>query len=821
MKSFLLLLVLFFASFQSFSQDNPLIKTKRKMQVKRTEVPPVIDGFVNDAVWLMAQTDTGFTQLEPNPMVPSNYKTEVSVLYDDQAIYVAFMCYDESGDVVLRQLSERDSRGNTDHVGVYFNSYRDGLNGEGFMVTAAGVQLDEKYSATGDDNSWNAVWDSEVQILDNGWSVEYRIPYAALRFPDQAEQTWVVNFSRSVRRTREESWWDDIDPKIDGYFNQSGELHGIKNIKAPVRLFLYPYVSVNTEHFPNGDANQSNWTRGFNAGMDLKYGINDAFTLDMTLIPDFSQVRSDNQILNLSPFEVQFQENRQFFTEGTELFNKGNLFYSRRIGRTPKGYHDIEDQMDSTEILLSNPSVTQLINSTKVSGRTTKGLGLGFFNAITNSMYAEIQDTITENIRQVKTEPLTNYNIAVLDQNLKNNSYITLINTNTERFDSDRDGNVTGLEFSLNNKTNTYNLSSTNSYSFVSDEDGNTKKGLNTSTSISKVSGNFQFGLWNDIITADYDRNDLGFINQTNTMSNGLYTSYNIFKPFGNFNRARFSISSDISHRFSTKEFQDFSINLNTFFLRKNFFAFGTYTRLEPVVTYDFFEPREDGRYLNFPTNWLMNGFISSDYRKVLALDMRSNFRKFNEEGRKSFYLSAAPRYRASDKLFFVWNNDLTYSWNNVGWIDDENEDFITMGRRDLRTFSSELTAQYIFTNKMGLSFRMRHYWSIADYNKFFLLSDDGSLEPSTYDGFNADGTSVHDVAFNAFNIDLIYNWQFAPGSFMTVVWKNSIFRDTEDVGEMFFDNLGETISADQTNNFSIRVIYFLDYLNIKNAIKK
>lgn len=820
MKSLLSVLAIVLISFQGFSQTNPLIKTRRKMVAKRTEVPPVIDGFVNDAVWLNAQTDTGFTQLEPNPMIPSNYKTEVSVLYDDQAIYVAFMCYDESGDVVLRQLSERDNRGNTDHVGVYFNSYKDGLNGEGFMVTAAGVQLDEKYSADGDDASWNAVWDSEVQILENGWSVEYRIPYAALRFPEQEEQTWIVNFSRSVRRTREESWWDDIDPKIDGYFNQSGELHGIKNIKAPVRLFLFPYVSVNAEHFPKNDATQSNWTQGFNAGMDLKYGLNDAFTLDMTLIPDFSQVRSDNQVLNLSPFEVRFQENRQFFTEGTELFNKGNLFYSRRIGGTPYGYGSVGDQLDSTETIISNPSVTQLINSTKVSGRTSKGLGIGLFNAVTNSMYAEIEDSEGV-IQKIKTEPLTNYNIAVLDQNLKNNSYITLINTNTERFDSERDANVTGLEFSLNNKTNTYNIFSSNSYSFVSDEEGNVRRGLSSNSSISKVSGNFQVGIWNDIITADYDKNDLGFINQTNTMSNGIYFDYNIFKPFGGFNRAGFGINSNISHRFSTMEFQDFSINMNTFFLRKNFFAFGTFFRLEPVVTYDFFEPRVDGRFLNYPTNWMVNGFISSDYRKVLAIDMRSNFRKFDEEGRKSFFISAGPRYRASDKLFFVWRNNLTYSWNNIGWMNDDDDSFITMGRRDLRTVSSELTTQYIFTNKMGLSFRMRHYWSLADYNKFFLLNDDGSLQPTTYNGFNADGTSPHDVSFNAFNIDLIYNWQFAPGSFMTIVWKNSIFRSTDDVSELFFDNLGKTIRADQTNNLSIRVIYFLDYLNVKNAVSK
>jgi len=127
--------------------------------------------------------------------------------------------------------------------------------------------------------------------------------------------------------------------------------------------------------------------------MDVKYGINQAFTLDMTLIPDFGQVQSDNQVLNLTPFEVKYNENRSFFTEGTELFGKGNLFYSRRIGGKPLHYYDVGNQLKPGETIARNPQGTRLINATKVSGRTSSGLGIGVFNAITNTQYATIDYT--------------------------------------------------------------------------------------------------------------------------------------------------------------------------------------------------------------------------------------------------------------------------------------------------------------------------------------------------------------------------------------------------------------------------------------------
>lgn len=185
--------------------------------------------------------------------------------------------------------------------------------------------------------------------------------------------------------------------------------------------------------------------------MDVKYGINQSFTLDMTLVPDFGQVRSDNQVLNLSPFEVKFDENRSFFTEGTELFSKGDLFYSRRVGARPINFYEVQNQLQANEYVVENPSESRLLNATKISGRTAQGLGIGFFNALTNKMEAVVENNLGER-RFIETQPLSNYNILVFDQTLKNNSSVSFINTNVTREGSAYDANLSAFLFNINDK---------------------------------------------------------------------------------------------------------------------------------------------------------------------------------------------------------------------------------------------------------------------------------------------------------------------------------------------------------------------------------
>jgi hypothetical protein len=190
--------------------------------------------------------------------------------------------------------------------------------------------------------------------------------------------------------------------------------------------------------------------------MDVKWGINESFTMDATLVPDFGQVISDNTILNLSPYEVRFQENRPFFTEGTELFNKAGLFYSRRIGLTPTGFYDVQGRAaaDSNIEIIKNPSVSQLINTIKFSGRNKKKLGIGVFNAVSAPMFASIKNKQTNAIEKIQTGPLTNYNVLVLDQALNGRSSITFTNTNVLRDGLAADANVSALDFTIFDKKN-------------------------------------------------------------------------------------------------------------------------------------------------------------------------------------------------------------------------------------------------------------------------------------------------------------------------------------------------------------------------------
>jgi hypothetical protein len=293
-----------------------------------------------------------------------------------------------------------------------------------------------------------------ICVTDSAWIAEIRIPYSAFRFPKKEIQTWGVNFSRQIARLREESTWSPVNPDLENYLLESGDILGLKGIEPPLRLAFMPYLSSYLDRVPdqNGDFG---WNKSMNGGLDIKYGLNEAFTLDVTLVPDFGQVVFDQKVLNLSPFEVQFNENRQFFTEGTELFNKAGLFYSRRIGiQAPFSISNA--QLSENEVLEKEPQPSQLYNASKISGRMKNGLGIGFFNAITAEQHGIALDTVTDLSRAVIVSPLTNYNVFVLDQNLKNNSSITFTNTNVCRAGDFYDANVSGLNFVFNSKNNNY-----------------------------------------------------------------------------------------------------------------------------------------------------------------------------------------------------------------------------------------------------------------------------------------------------------------------------------------------------------------------------
>ncbi|MEM1123312.1 MAG: DUF5916 domain-containing protein [Bacteroidota bacterium] len=567
----------------SYTQQLDL--SKKQTKAVRTEKAPEIDGELNEMAWQNAPNASELVQLQPVAGAQPSQRTDIKIMYDNAALYVGARMYDSSPDSILQQITQRDEIGNSDWFGIFIDPYRGGINGVSFIVTASGVQFDAKYSVFGEDENWDAVWKSSVKKDAEGWVVEMRIPYGAIRFPNQTEQVWGINFGRLIQRHQEKSFWSKIDPNQNGFLNQFGQISNISNIKSPFRLSATPFVAVYGEnHRDQSTTPTTSWGRSFNAGMDVKYGINDAFTLDMTLIPDFGQARSDNQVLNLSPFEVRFDENRQFFTEGLELFNKGGLFYSRRVGGQPLKYWEVEGQLGETEEIINNPNQTQLLNASKVSGRTTKGLGIGVFNAISAPTNAKIRNTETGEERSFETSPLTNYNVTVFDQNLKNNSYATLINTNVTRFGDDYEANVTGGEFELRNKANSYSIEGRGALSQKYFADAETDLGHKMSLGLRKTNGKIVAGVFYNEESDDYDPNDLGFLNNNTERSFEGFVEYNETKPFGIFNSGGVGLYSEYSRLYNPNVFTDYGINLWAYGQTKSFWRFSMFTYHEPIV---------------------------------------------------------------------------------------------------------------------------------------------------------------------------------------------------------------------------------------------
>src|SRR5687768_155915 len=374
--------ILLIAAPALFAQPAP-----RELPAKRTLQKIKIDGLLNDSAWKDAAIMTDLIEFRPTIGAKEQHpnRTETYLMYDDEGIYFGGYCYERTKDSIAYELKGRDGFGTNDYVGIIFDTYLDHLNGFEYFVTPLNEQWDAKMSPAsadsdngGEDFSWSAVWESGAVIHQDGWSFEMFIPYSAIRFSKKEVQTWGLNITRRRRKSEQQYTWNPIDPNKSGFLTQEGLWTGITNIKPPVRLQFSPYFSVYANHFPTNQPDQKNLTGQINGGMDVKYGINQAFTLDVTLIPDFGQVQSDNQVLNLSPFEVRFNENRSFFMEGTELFSKGNMFYSRRIGGTPLHLYDAYNQTGTDERVVKNPSESKLINASKISGRNRHGLGIGY-----------------------------------------------------------------------------------------------------------------------------------------------------------------------------------------------------------------------------------------------------------------------------------------------------------------------------------------------------------------------------------------------------------------------------------------------------------
>jgi hypothetical protein len=222
------------------------------------------------------------------------------------------------------------------------------------------------------------------------------------------------------------------------------------------------------------------------------------------------------------------------------------------------------------------------------------------------------------------------------------------------------------------------------------------------------------------------------------------------------------------------------------------------------------------GHYYAYPRDYMGYYWFSSDYRKKFALDGRVNYKYFEENNRYMFSFGFDPRFRVNNKLSFVYSYNRAYFNDDIGFVNYQpTSEVITFGRRNVLTITNQLNVNYIFTNRMSLSLRGRHYWSKAEYQQYYTLSDKGLL----FDDSQYSGNS--NVNFNAFNIDLVYRWQFSPGSEISFVWKNAVYTQGKEIIERFADDINETFSAPQSNSFSVKVLYYLDQSMLKRKNRK
>ena len=442
----LLLLFLIAIEFSALAQEAEMPRPKNTYTTdKVNNVPITIDGVLNEQSWDAVVWATDFIENDPDENTAPTFQTKFKILYDSKYLYIGIRSFDNEPDKIEKRLSRRDGFAG-DRVTINIDSYHDKRTGFSFTITAAGVKGDEFISQNGNnwDASWNPIWYTATTIDDKGWIAEIKIPFSQLKFGESKEQIWGLQVIRQLFREDERSVWQRIPKDVSGWVSEFGVLRGLYNIQPQKQLEIQPFTVTQLNTYPKEEGNpfRDGSDLKLNGGIDAKIGITNDLTLDLTINPDFGQVEADPGAIALDGFQIFFKEQRPFFIENKNIFNYrfangfDNVFYSRRIGGSPKGYPTTENGE-----FVDQPTNTTILGAAKFSGKTKSGWSIGLLESVTGNMFAEIDNNGQR--RKEIVEPLTNYLIARTQKDFNNNnSYIGGIFTATNR---NLDGNFNNL----------------------------------------------------------------------------------------------------------------------------------------------------------------------------------------------------------------------------------------------------------------------------------------------------------------------------------------------------------------------------------------
>jgi len=836
------------------------------------EKAPIIDGKVDDTAWNIVEWEDNFIEHDPDENTEPTYQTKFKIVYDAKYLYVGIRAFDSEPDKIEKRLSRRDGF-EGEWVSVGIDSYHDQRTAFTFTVNAVGVKGDGFATDNGDneDESWNPIWYTKTNIDNLGWTAEFKIPLSQLRFGKSKEQVWGLQVARQLFRKEELSVWNRIPKDAEGWISESGELHGLIDLEPQKQLEIQPFTVTQFESSPKEAGNPFKDGSDFklNGGLDAKIGITNDLTLDLTVNPDFGQVEADPGAISLDGFEIFFKEQRPFFIENNNIFdfrlggNSDNLFFSRRIGRSPQSEPEIADNE-----FINQPVNTTILGAAKFSGKTKNGWSIGIIESITSKEYAEIGNNIE--LRKELVEPQTNYFVGRLQKDFNNrNSFIGGIFTATNRkiegnLDFLRKAAYTGgLDFKHQWKNRKFYIegdvimshvvgseeaitTTQESLTHLFQRVGASHVKLDSSRrSLTGTGGKMEFGKssvgkWRygggiNWRSPELELNDVGFLRQADEIRQYSWLNYRSLKPFGKFRSisARFHLSTsfDFDGNYNQIEYRaiseaNFSNNWSSeigFFHRPRNYS-NTALRGGP-------------RYRNAKEN-VNFLFIGSDSRKKLAFRAGYVYAPSQQKSSTFLKFEAGVTYQPLNSLSISFNPEYEKMSNKTQIVPQEEVIFFNGTTRyitaeiDQQTFSASLRLNYTINPNLTIQYYGQPFISRGRYHNYNFITN--PVADDLYDRFqlyNSDQISLDelnnlylidedtngisdyeiekpDFSFVQFRSNLVVRWEYIPGSEVFFVWSQGITGDGDPRDPLFNSLDNQILGQEKENIFLIKATY-------------
>lgn len=795
--------------------------TRRVYETRRIEgAPPAIDGQVDDPAWSQVAWSGDFLEHDPHRGEAPAQRTEFKILYDDEALYVAYRAHDTEPDRISSQTTRRDWFPG-DWVEINIDSRFDRRTAYSFTASVSGVRGDEYISQDGDnwDPDWDPIWFLETAIDEDGWTAEARIPLSQLRFSDLPEHVWGIQVTRRVFREEERSCWQAIPQDASGWVSRFGELRGITGIRPGRQLELLPYALTSAERFAEEDGNPfatgSDERLAF--GLDGKMGLG-GLTLDLTVNPDFGQIEADPSEVNLSAFETFFSEKRPFFIEGNDIFEfplapaitggsftSDRLFYSRRIGRGPRHFPD------EAGASVDFPENTSILGAAKLSGKTQGGTSIGILESVTAREEAELD--VDGARRQETVEPLTNFFVGRARQDLhQGRTVVGLLATAVHRkIDDDplrflhTAAYSGGLDLLHQTEDRRFYAEGNVSLSRVEGDaaairadqlasaryyqrpDADHVEFDSTRTSLSGHAGSLRLGKSGGGITRfqtgvawrspGFESNDLGFLRSADEINQFTWFSLQFNEPFSIFNRLQINSNQWTNYDFGGNNTSNaVNVNYNADLRNRWEFGSGLTREFEHISN----TALRGGPSSRWPGAWETSWWVNSDQRHSVSVSLGGGYTFGDEDYTTSSNHWIDVTVRPSARLRFtvspaytVQENELQYFTTTGAGTPEASYLFASL---DQETADLTFRLDYAAAPDLTIQLYAQPFIAAGEYDAFKRITNPRAerYEERWELAPEEDRPGRGDFGFRDFNSNVVLRWEFQPGSLLYVVWNQN-----------------------------------------------